>query len=98
MPNCIIERWRDQRRRMAPKENSPNSEENLGSLEARPPVKRRLGLMCGIRERAGYITGRPVGATALMGHDAERYSVARLQCRLYPLQIVGRVDRVLIDR
>src|SRR3954468_22628122 len=58
----------------------------------------RFVLADGVRKRARYVTGRPVGAAALPRHDAESDGVAGLQRRLDALQIVGRIDRMLVDR
>src|SRR5689334_1820187 len=54
--------------------------------------------MQGVGKRAGYVAGNPVATAALTRHDAESYGVARLQGRLDALQIVGRIDRMLVDR
>src|ERR687884_228363 len=48
-------------------------------------------------QSAGDVAGRPVTATAL-SHDLKGDGVPRLQGRLHPLQVVRRIDRMLVDR
>src|SRR3954451_8072717 len=50
------------------------------------------------RQGSRHEARRPLAATTLAGHDAKRHSIARLQRRLKFLQVVRRVDRLLVDR